>query len=132
MRYLGLDYGARSIGLAIGDDEMRVAMPLVTLVLPSRTRALEDLSTLIRKEGIDVVVIGTPMLGGVFKKQKTLIKKFADDLLRHTGIPIHHCDESFSSKQAARLMRALSSRQSNDEHALAASIILQSYFDSRV
>ncbi len=129
MRFLGIDYGDSHIGFAIGDDESHLALPLETITNHGFDLLTEDIKKLIDSEGIDALVVGVPMLGKTFEEQRLKIEKFISRLKDSVPMPIHASDESFSSRQAQRLIQDQSSVPGADEHAIAAMLILQSFFD---
>ena len=131
MRYLGIDYGDSHVGLAVGDDESRFALPLETIPNKGFDQLTIDLKRFIASEGIDALVIGVPTLGATFGGQRLKIEAVIEEFRSCIAIPIHINDESFSSRQAQQLMRDKSSAPQTDEHAIAAMLILQSFFDKK-
>lgn len=125
MKYLGIDYGLRKMGLAIGDDETRVAAPLEVI---ESDNPVESISRIISEEGIEAVVLGLPKTdAGYSKEQLGKTQKFADELRSSTSIPIYTADESFSSVESQRIQQESGSKVPED--ALAAMLILQGYFN---
>ncbi len=121
-RYIGIDYGAARIGLALGDDETRVASPLRIV------KTLGEAAELIREEGVDCLVIGVPSaIEGDKGDMPKKVERFAAELSRKCGLPYKLVDERFTSKIAEDLLRPEKGRP--DEDAVAAMLILQSYFD---
>lgn len=127
MRYLGIDYGLKKIGLAIGDDETRIASPAE--VLRADGDELQKIVALVNTEGIDAVVVGVP--GAVHalhsSKQKELTERFIDRLRDKIDQPVYVVDERFTSVESQRI-RAESGTTA-PEDALAAMLILQEYLD---
>ncbi|MBI4239623.1 Holliday junction resolvase RuvX [Candidatus Uhrbacteria bacterium] len=131
MRYLGIDYGDKHIGLAIGDDDSKLALPLITLVNAGAETLCSDISRVCSQENIDTLVIGVPGMGSVFVDQRKKIESVVYLLRRQVSAPVMTVDESFTSREARHLIHEQGKRvgESTDEHALAAMLILQSYFD---
>ena len=123
MRYLGIDYGLKRIGLAISEGEL--ATPWKVLEINGLADALQKIESLVRSEKIDKAVIGMPE--GRFGKA---VKRFVDGF-KKTGIEIETSDETLSTKNATRLMIEMGlpqkKRQTNDDYSAAA--ILQEYLD---
>lgn len=126
MQYLGIDYGDRWIGLALGDDETNIASPFLT-VENNGEQTLIELETLVMSEGVDVIVVGVPFNPGQSEEQQEKTRAFIRELGYRVLCPIREFDERFTSKEARTHMR----EGGGDEHALAAMLILQSFFDSK-
>lgn len=123
MKFLGIDYGLRKVGLALGDSEARLAVPLEVI---ESDRIVEMIQKTIAEEGIESVVVGLPTIdGGSVQLDKT--KEFAEFLKTELKIPVYTIDESFTSVESQRIRSEQGSNVPED--ALAAMLILQSYFD---
>ena len=129
MRVLGVDYGRRKIGLALGDTDIRVASPMeVWLVDGTAEELCERLSAFVISEVIGGVVIGIPFRSDGSESAQTLEnRQFANLLRAHVRVPVVEVDESFTSKESRRLQEEHGSRVPED--ALAAMLILEEYFD---
>lgn len=127
MQYLGIDYGARHIGMAIGDDDIGIASPWKTIEQTSLQETLDALKGIVKIEGIDTLVVGVPMFGSTHTEQRREIEEFVHVLKESLSIPIETTDESFTSLEAQRRLGG-----SKDDHAVAAMLILQSYLDRKV
>ncbi len=125
-KYLGVDYGARRIGLAIGDSEVKLARPLITI--ETNEEYWTRLSELISKEEIAELVVGLPRtLNGNETAQTKEARFFAMELATFK-LPIHLQDEAGTSELAReRIGRKYTDKGQID--AEAASIILQDYLD---
>lgn len=128
MKYLGIDYGAAHIGIAIGDDEIHFAVPLETIPHTGMENVCHHLSIIAKNEGIEKIIVGVPTLGQVFGAQRKTIEEAIVCMRASIQIPIESADESFTTKEAQRLMRD-TGQKDTDEHAIAASLILQNYLD---
>lgn len=126
-KFLGIDYGAKRIGLATADDETKLATPLST-VGPA------DLEAVINRQGpFAAVVVGLPRsLDGAETTQALAVQRFCDDLLwRKLHIEPIFQDEFATSKVAeARLKEAGKPYKPEQIDAEAAAIILQDYLDA--
>lgn len=123
MRYLGIDYGSKRVGLAISDQEGLMAFPLV--VLSNDKDVLLNIKNIIDKEEIGKIVIGeSNNFDGKPNKISKDIEKFIIVLETETKLPIVSEPEFLSSHQAERW-------QGKNENldASAAAIILQSFLD---
>jgi putative Holliday junction resolvase len=132
MKYLGIDYGTKRIGVAISDGDGRVAFPVT--VVESGAGALAAVETLIKENGAQAVVLGeSRSLGGEANPVMERIEQFKKDL-EALGLPIYYEREHFTSAMAARQFAPEEkSRKANPSQekldASAAALILQSYLD---
>ncbi len=128
MRLLGIDYGKRKIGLAFGDTETKIAVPL-EVIWKQGDEAIRDIVSILKKEDMEGIVIGIPSAVGSHpnEKQIAIVRAFVDKLKKQTDLPIEEEDESFTTAESRRLMHEEGAEA--EEDALAAMIILQSYLN---
>jgi putative Holliday junction resolvase len=138
---LGIDYGARRVGLALSDATGTLASPWRMLQRPPSEAATLDL--LIREiehlanedDGLAAVVVGWPRrLDGSATHQTPLVETFARALEQRVNIPVILQDERLTSHEAeARLaIRERDWRRRKEKlDAAAAAIVLQDYLDHR-
>ena len=124
MRFLGIDYGTKRIGISTSDDEGRLAFP--RLVLENNNKTIENLKSLIVEENIKTVVIGESKN---YKMEDNEIMTDIYDLKKilemELNIDVELHPEVLTSVQAEKM------QGKNDMlDASAAAIILQSYLDS--
>ncbi len=121
--FLGVDWGTKRIGLAIGDSSTRLASPFKVV------GDLEEVLDIIEYEEIDEMVIGKPLkmydADGELDKDYIV---FVDELERVVEIPIIKVDERLSSKHADSLIGDKKTKAARD--SIAAMLILQSYLDT--
>jgi putative Holliday junction resolvase len=123
MRYLGIDYGSKRVGLALSDEEGTMAFPYV--VLENKSDLLERMKAIIEKEKVEKIVIGeSKNFQGEENKIMLEIKKFADDLKGVVGKEVFYEPEFLSSHQAVQIQG-----KNSELDASAAAIILQSFLD---
>jgi putative Holliday junction resolvase len=135
-RLLGIDYGVRRIGLAIGDTQMRIATPLETL--ESRGDVAKDARAIIEvatEQEIDAFVVGLPlnMKDGSDSDQTRLTRQFAEELLRQSKKSVHLHDERLSSYAADSELDAAempARRRKGVIDRVAAQMILQAWLDA--
>ncbi len=117
-RYLGVDYGAKRIGLAVADEGLKVARPL------SIVTSVDQLKAVIKAEAITDIVLGLPRnLDGDDTPQTKIIRDFAMEL-EQLGLPLTLQDEAATSLAAHG-----SGHQRVDDQAAA--IILQDYLEQQ-
>ncbi len=141
MRVLGIDYGARRIGLALSDATATLASPWRMLQRPpSEADTLHMLITEIMSlkneaDGLAAVVVGWPRrLDGSPNDQTPVVQRFAQSLKATIDVPVILQDERLSSTEAeARLARREKDWRKRKQQldAAAAAIILQDYLDGR-
>ena len=122
MRLLGIDYGTKRVGLALGDETGTFAIPFA--VWPNDSRLLTRLGELCRSRMVAKIVVGESKdLHGQPNKIMPAIQKFVEELVRVSGVVVEYEPELFTSAQAER---ATGKRELD---ARAATLILQSYLD---
>lgn len=135
MRCLGIDHGAKRIGLSFGDD-LGVATPLPALCEPDEAQVIASLGSLIRQRRITELVVGWPlnMDDSVGPKAKEA-ERFADLLRRSFGLPVHLVDERLTSAEAESTIpkqRLRGLRATGIVDSRAATLILQDFLDQRI
>ena len=138
---LGIDYGARRIGLALSDATATLASPWRLLQRPpSEAETLRLLITEITNlakddDGLEAVVVGWPRrLNGSPTDQTPIVEAFANALKAQVGVPVILQDERLSSHEAESRLAARETdwrKRKAKLDAAAAAIILQDYLDSR-
>jgi putative Holliday junction resolvase len=132
MRFLGVDWGSKRVGLAIADHDT-FAVPLRTI--ERRPNIMETIRKEIEAEEVDEIVMGLPInMDGTEGPAALRVRQAAKDLSSHCQKPVHLWDERLSSFEAEqRLLDAgagpKKSRAVVDQ--LAAAVILQSFLDAR-
>lgn len=125
MRYLGIDYGTRKIGLALSDADGRFAFPLE--ILPHDSHVLENIAHVIEQKSVKCVVMGdTRADSGASNAITHESEDFAKKLSERTTLPVERVREAWSSFEAARF--APDQKKRDDA---AAAIILQRYLDAK-
>lgn len=122
IKYLGVDWGEAKIGLAVGDNLIKIATPL------TKVGTMAELLDIIKEEEADQLVLGKPLQ--ISDSQLPIseeFKRFLEDLKTKITIPINLIDERLTTKQADGLIRQGSKK--SDQDALAAMLILQAFLD---
>jgi putative Holliday junction resolvase len=126
MKYLGIDYGTRAVGVALSDEGGTIAFPRVTLA--NDNDLIKSLTDLIKKENVGAVVVGdTRTLSGVENIVTKDADAFTTTLETSSTIPIVRVWEAWSSFEAARF----APKGNTHDNAAAAAIILQRYLGMR-
>lgn len=129
MRILGVDYGLRKVGLAMGESGIRMASPLEVWEHKGEEGTAKDLAHFAQAEGVELVVVGVPRKSnGELTEQGKRHEAFVARLRALISIPVVTVDESFTSKESRRLQDETGTDAPED--ALAAMLILQEYFET--
>ena len=135
MRFLGIDYGSRRIGLSYG-DELAVATPLPALIDADAAKRWTGLLAVITQRRITDLVLGYPLnmdeTAGFKAKE---VEAFAARLKAETKLPVHLVDERLSSYEAESTIsksKRRDVRASGIIDSRAATIILQDYLNLRL
>jgi putative Holliday junction resolvase len=141
MRVLGVDYGARRIGLALSDATGTLASPWRLLDHPRSeaaafallVREVESLQA--EDDGLEAVVLGWPRkLDGSSTDQTAHVEALAAALEAHLQIPVILQDERLSSREAESRLAVREHdwrRRKRKLDAAAAAVVLQDYLDHR-
>lgn len=129
MRYLGVDYGLKKMGLAISEGQ--IASPLKVVEISSLADAIAKISQVIKTEEVERVIVGIPESG----QAKNIAKKFTHELTQKLDkelVSVIEADETLSSASAKNLMIDLGvgEKARQKEDAYSAVIILQNFLDS--
>ena len=134
MRFLGIDYGTRRIGLAAG-DELGLATPIPALVEADPAARRRALAGVVKARRIQEIVLGLPLnMDGSegFKAKES--QAFAEELRAEFGLPVHLVDERLTSHMAESGMNQKQLREIRGKGIIdsrAAAVILQDYLDQR-
>ena len=136
VRILGLDYGAKTVGVAVSDPLGITAQAVETIFRRRETKLRQTLARieeLIAEYEVGEIVLGLPMnMDGTYGERCEKTWAFRDLLERRTGLEIILEDERLTSISAERtLMESGVRREHRKEKidAVAAVFILQTYLD---
>lgn len=134
MRYLGIDYGSRKVGLALSDESGSMGFP--HSILPNTPRLVSELCTLIAKEGVGALVVGKSRdLAGGANAIAAAARELGTSLAEQAGIPVYFEDETFTSAEARRAPSKEEKNRSPKSHEnvddSAAALILTSYLSKQ-
>ncbi len=133
---LGVDLGARRVGIAVSDPGCTVASGLETLFVRGVAEAIERVAELAGRRGARLVVVGLPLnMNGSEGERAREARRFANLLGERTGSSVVLWDERLTSVQAKGELgriraRRSASRDKAEVDRVAATILLQSYLDS--
>ncbi len=134
IRFLGIDYGDRRIGLSFG-DELGVATPLPAITVPDEARRRAGIAAVIRDRRINEIVLGYPLnMDDTAGPKAKEIERVAGRLREEFGLPVHLVDERLTSYEAEATIskaRRRDVRASGIIDSRAATLILQDYLEQR-
>ena len=127
MQILGIDYGRRKIGIALGDG--RLVEGLTVVRYEDEKKALEKIIKIIKKEKINEIVVGISE-GQIGEESR----KFGEKLGKKVNLPVHFQDETLTTRDAQALSITAGIKRKKRralEDAYSAALILQNYLDLR-
>jgi putative Holliday junction resolvase len=131
MRTLGVDFGIKRVGLAVTDQDGRMAFPLKTVERTTRDATFAQILDVIESENIEAVVVGLPLdLDGSETLTTRQAVNFAKSLARRTDKPVKFADERLSSAEAEERLHEAGVSGKKLKKALdsqAAVLILESF-----
>ena len=137
MRIMGLDYGSKTVGVAISDELMITAQPVMTIERKSENKlrkTFAKIEELIEEYEVSFIVLGYPKNMDNSEGDRALAtKEFMEHLERRTGLEVALQDERMTTVESERiLMEAGVRREHRKEYIdkMAAAVILQSYLDA--
>jgi putative Holliday junction resolvase len=135
-RVLALDWGEVRLGVAASDETQMIAGPLATLVRRAGRRfPMKSFRELIENSQAVGVVVGLPLdPEGLEGESARAAREIADQVARMTGLPVELVDERFTTARALRSVREMGGTtrgRQEDVDAVAATVLLQHFLDSR-
>lgn len=140
MKYLGLDYGSKTVGVAITDITGSVVRE-VEIIRRQKENALRRtcarIEEIISSENVGVIVLGLPLnMDGTEGERAEKARLFGDMIARRTGLPVRFQDERLSTVEAYKIMddenvRGLKDRKARVDSA-AAAVILGDFLNSGI
>lgn len=138
MRIMGLDFGSKTVGVAISDALLLTAQGVEIIRRQEENklrRTLARIEELIVEYEVEEIVLGLPMnMNATEGERAVLTQEFKDKLERRTGLPVMLWDERLTTVAADKaMMEAGIRREHRKEHVdkIAAVFILQGYLDRR-
>ena len=135
MRFMGLDFGSKYIGVAVSDEAGLIASPRESLRRTNLEKDIGHLTSLAREEAVSEIVVGMPLsLDGSEGPQAQKVMEFINKLEQMSGMHVTPWDERFTTVAAQRaLIEADVSRARRKKvvDKVAAAIMLQGHLDYR-
>ena len=128
----GLDFGDKTIGIAVSDKTKTIATPIITLKRKSIEKDINKLLSIMKEYDVGGIVLGLPLnLDGNENKRTEKVRKFAEELKKYIKVTFY--DERFSTDVIYKELRKSSISRSKIKKKidqLAASYILQGFLDN--
>ncbi len=138
MRIMGLDFGSKTVGVAISDPLLLTAQGITIIHRKGENKlrqTLAQIEALIVEYEVSEIVLGNPKnMNATLGERAKLSAQFQEMLERRTGLPVILWDERLTTVAAEKAMiEAGIRREHRKEHVdkIAAVFILQGYLDSR-
>lgn len=130
MKIVGIDFGLRRVGVAVGDTSLRMAFarPYIDV---KRGVVLETIASIIREEDAELVVVGLPLLESGEEGEQAVLSKEFGEALSDEGFKVIYWDERYTTAEAKRRLAHLKpSERKGLEDSEAARIMLEEYMES--
>ena len=138
MRIMGLDFGSRTVGVAISDSLLLTAQGVEIIRRKEENKLRQTLARieeLIVENEVEEIVLGLPKnMNDTEGVRVELTKEFKEKLERRTGLPVVFWDERLTTVAADKAMMEAGIRRENRKDyvdMIAATLILQGYLDRR-
>ena len=136
MRIMGLDFGSKTVGVAISDPLLITAqgMEIIRRKEENKLRkTLARIEELIEEYEVKEIVLGLPKnMDDSEGERVRLSLEFKDKLERRTGLPVHMWDERLTTVEADNIMIEAKIRRENRKEyvdMIAAQLILEGYLE---
>lgn len=137
MRILGLDFGSKTVGVAVCDPLGITAQGVETITRPEENklrRTLARIEALCTEYKIETIVLGYPKnMDDSIGERCRKTEEFRDMLIRRTGLPVVLWDERLTTMEANEILIQSGVRRENRKKVIdkiAAVLILESYLNS--
>jgi putative Holliday junction resolvase len=131
---MGVDFGDKRIGLALADDETKIATPWQNYARRTPEVDGEFFRSIVRGEGITKIVVGLPVgTSGKEGEKARCARKFAGWLKSISGVEVYLWDERYTTVEADALLanaKLPKKKKKARRDMLAAQIMLQDYLDA--
>lgn len=136
MRLMGLDFGSKTVGVAVSDPLMITAQGVEIIRRKEENKLRQTLArieALIEEYGVTEIVLGLPKnMNDTEGDRARLSLEFKDKLERRTGLPVHMWDERLTTVEADNIMMEAGIRRENRKEyvdMIAAQLILEGYME---
>ena len=136
MRFMGLDYGAKTVGVALSDTLLLTAEPFETVFRTEENKlrkTLRRLEEIAAGYEVSLIVVGLPLnMDGTDSEQTKKAREFAETLKRRTGLPVVFQDERLTTFAADEVLEESGIAKKDRKQVIdriAAALILKEYME---
>ena len=137
MRYLGIDYGSKRVGLSLSDEEGMMAFPYK--IIPNNLELVDSIHNICGKEEVSAIVLGESTdLSGAPNKIMGSIEEFKRNLEAEFELPVYFEKEFMTTIEARGRIgkevnnaKKVTKEKQHKADASAAALILQRYLDRK-
>lgn len=137
MRTMGLDYGSKTVGVAVSDP-MGITAQGIEIIRREKENhmrsTLRRIHELVNEYEVGTIVVGNPKnMNGTLGERAEAAKAFAETLKQRTALPVVLWDERLTTVEAEKTMMAAGVRREDRKKyvdKIAAVLILQGYLDA--
>lgn len=127
MKYLGIDYGTKRTGVAVSDEDGRMAVVKETIEADGQQGVIDRIKEMIEEDAVQAIVVGVPRnLDNEDTEMTETVQRFIEKLRNHVTIPVQTVDERLTTEMAKTLLRGV---KNEDRDKVAAQILLQNFLD---
>lgn len=132
MRFLGIDYGNKRIGVAISDHDNSLAFPYATIINNGHKEAINKIAKIVKKEEISDIVVGLPMSFQFTETEQTKLTNNFIEFLRKNlkDINVYSENEILSTKDAMIKIEKVKNKKDIIDKT-ASCLILQGFLDKK-
>ena len=131
---LGLDFGDKTIGIAVSDKSKTIATPIITIKRKGALKDIKKLLSILQEYDVGGIILGLPLsLNGNENEGTKKVRKFAQEIIKCKNIKIAFQDERYSSDVIYKELRknSISNKKIKKKiDQMAASYILQGFLDN--
>ena len=131
MNILGIDYGLKNVGFAIGEQITNSCSTYFSKKFKNRKELIEKIKSLITEWDINTIVIGLPLNMDNTESEMSLeIRNFSKKLEKDINIKINFVDEKLTTFEAKQIMKDLNKNKKEikrNSHGLAAKLIVDTF-----
>ena len=135
MNILGIDYGLKSVGFAVGEQITNSCSTYFSKKFKNRKELVEKIKNLISEWDISTIVIGLPLNMDNSESEMSLeIRNFSKKLEKDINIKINFVDEKLTTYEAKQILKNLNKNKQyieKNNHGLAAKLILDSFMSEK-
>ena len=129
VKFLGIDFGGRRVGIAVGDLKLKVAVPVT--ILKNDAALFSEIAEICAQKKIDKIVVGLPLsVRSKENLQSETARNFGKKLAEEIEIPVEFFDERFSSRETAQRLKFFGEKKLKmKKDATAAAVFLQTFLE---